>query len=135
MEPEIGKCGFPLIGPHNDQELELMLRGEKPMATFSVEPGMEPQYTGEEFEPYVLNGTFVKFTAMGTPPVIEKRWFCLKGQEWRGKLAKWIYEQAQSGKNPIAFDIIDLHKVDGFLLGYTDECIDFFISKMTAERK
>lgn len=129
-EKEIGKDGFPLIGPHEDIELELMLKGLKPMATFSVEPDMDPHYTGEAFEPYVEQGLFVKFTSEALPPVLEKRWYCLKGHEWRGKLAKFLYQQLTSDNLPPIFEPTDLHQIDGFLLGYPEECIERFVKKI-----
>lgn len=35
------------IGPHNGRELEMMLRGEKPMALFAAEPGMDAEDIGD----------------------------------------------------------------------------------------
>ncbi|WP_245437697.1 MULTISPECIES: hypothetical protein [unclassified Mesorhizobium] len=37
----------PGIGPHNGRELELMLQGDKPMALFAAEPGMDAEDVGE----------------------------------------------------------------------------------------
>lgn len=128
-EREIGASGLPLIGPHVRRELELMLKGIKPMAAFSVEPGMDPKDCGEEFEPYVEQGLFVKFTAPGSPPVVERRWYCLKGQEWRGKLACFIDQQHEAGTLPHDFYGEDWHRMDGYLLGYPEECINHFIEK------
>lgn len=31
----------PSVGPHNGRELELMLQGDKSMALFAAEPGMD----------------------------------------------------------------------------------------------
>lgn len=50
-EKKTDENGFSLIGPHVGRELELMLSGQKPMAKFTIEEGMEPKYCGVEFEP------------------------------------------------------------------------------------
>lgn len=131
---DVDENGYPLIGPHVERELELMLAGVKPMAMFSVEPGMAPEYIGEQFEPYVEKGIFVKFTAPGSPPLIEWRLYCLPGEEWRGKLALMLYEKLESNTVSSDFTSSDLHRIDGYLLGYSKECVEYFIDHVVLNK-
>ncbi|CAN7248025.1 hemin receptor [Pararhizobium sp. LjRoot235] len=133
-DQDVDENGYPLIGPHVARELELMLAGVKPMAMFSVEPGMAPEYTGEQFEPYVEKGIFVKFTAPGSAPLIERRWYCLPGEEWRGKLSLMIYEALESDTKNSNFTSSDLHRIDGYLLGYSKECVEYFINHVVLNK-
>lgn len=126
---EWDKDGYPLIGPHAGRELELMLAGSKPMAVFSVEPDMLPEHTGELFEPYVERGLFLKLTEPGSAPVVEKRWYCLRSEEWRGKLARLLYRKLLAGELHDEFSSADLHRIDGYLLGYSKECVDHFVNE------
>ena len=89
--------GFLLIGPHVGRELELMLAGQKPMAKFTIEEGMDPKYCGGEFEPHVAAGRFVKFSVLATPPIIERIWYCQPGEEWRAKLDHIVEEKLKDG--------------------------------------
>ncbi len=134
----IGACGLPLIGPHIGRELELMLAGEKPMATFSHEPGMDPAYMGYEFEPYVAAGRFDKLTSPWTPPTTEMVWYCQPGETWRGKLARFLMTRPSEHLIAAEFTEEDLHRIAGFLLGYPQECVDAFcerLARMRAEAK
>jgi hypothetical protein len=126
---ELDENGFPLIGPHVGRELQLMLAGEKPMAKFTIESGMDPKYCGVEFEPYVANGRFKKFTSAGKPPIIERVWYCQLGEEWRAKLDQIVEEKLKDGSIWEEFTSADLARIDGFLLGYSKTCIEHFVEK------
>jgi hypothetical protein len=119
--------GFPLIGPHVGRELELMLAGQKPMAMFSIQEGMDPKYYGAEFEVYVQNGRFIKLSAQATHPTIERVWYCQPGQEWRARLAKFLYEKLPYEISEGNFIPSDFHRIDGFLLGYSQSSIEHFV--------
>jgi hypothetical protein len=119
--------GFPLIGPHVGRELELMLAGQKPMAMFYTEEGMDSKYCGVEFEPYVASGRFVKFTAPATFPAIERIWYCQPGEEWRAKLDRLMFEKMTDNTIWKDFSSVDLHRIGGFLLGYSKTCVDHFV--------
>ena len=49
-----------LIGPHEGQEIALMLTGEKPLALFSGFADDTGNIPDPDFEPHVRDGTFVK---------------------------------------------------------------------------
>ncbi len=119
--------GFPLIGPHVGRELELMLSGQKPMAKFTIEADMDPKYCGVEFEPYVVNGCFVKFSMPAKAPIIERVWYCQPGEEWRAKIDQVIEEKLADGSVWKKFTSADLARIDGFLLGYSKTCIEHFV--------
>ena len=110
---------YGLIGPHEGKELALMLSGEKPMAAFTNEPGYV--HDTDAFEAHVKSGRIVQFRV----PInngCERLYFCIPGEEWRAKLSLFISYQGEwnlTGE--------DLHKLDGFLLGYDKDSIDEFI--------
>ncbi|TIT00826.1 hemin receptor [Mesorhizobium sp.] len=119
----------PGIGPHNGRELEMMLRGEKPMALFAAEPGMDAEDIGDaRFKPYVAEGYILKFSHFDPATSIEERRYCLPTEEWRCKLSLLISRMCRSGE---AFDVFtsnDLARLEGALLGYPKEDIEVFIA-------
>ncbi|MGX9571271.1 hemin receptor [Mesorhizobium sp. f-mel] len=119
----------PGIGPHNGRELEMMLRGEKPMALFAAEPGMDAEDIGDtRLTPYVAEGYILKFSHFDPATSIEERRYCLPTKEWRCKLSLLISRMCRSGE---AFDVFtsnDLARLEGTLLGYPKEDIEMFIS-------
>lgn len=59
----------PGVGPHNGRELELMLQGDKSMALFAAEPGMDADDIGDAgFAPFVDEGRILKFTQIVLKP-------------------------------------------------------------------
>jgi hypothetical protein len=119
------ESGFPLIGPHVGRELELMIAGQKPMAKFTIEKGIDPKYCGVEFEPHVAAGRFIKFSA--TYEALERIWYCQPGEEWRAKLDMLIEEKLKDQSIWQSFSPKDLARIDGHLLGYSKTCIEHFI--------
>ena len=118
----------PGVGPHNGRELELMLQGDKPMALFGAEPGMDAEDVGDTgFAPFVEEGRILKFTQIDPKTSVEDRRYCLPTEEWRCKLSLLISRMCRSGE---AFDIFtsnDLARLEGTLLGYSKEDIEAFI--------
>jgi hypothetical protein len=119
----------PGIGPHNGRELEMMLRGEKPMALFAAEPGMDADDVGDAlFKPFVDEGRILQFSHIDPETSIEERRYCLPTEDWRCKLSLLISRMCRSGE---AFDVFtsnDLARLEGTLLGYPKEDIEVFIA-------
>ncbi|CAH2394481.1 hemin receptor [Mesorhizobium ventifaucium] len=119
----------PGIGSHNGRELEIMLRGEKPMALFAAEPGMDAEDIGDaHFQPYVAEGYLLKFSHLDPATSVEERCYCLPTEEWRCKLCLLISRMCRSGQ---AFDVFtsnDLARLEGTLLGYPKVDIEVFIA-------
>ncbi|MCP9230602.1 hemin receptor [Mesorhizobium sp. LMG 17147] len=119
----------PGVGPHNGRELEMMLQGEKPMALFAAEPGMDAGDIGDAlFKPFVDDGHILKFSYIDPGTSVEERRYCLPTEEWRCKLSLLISQMCRDGE---AFDVFtrnDLARLEGTLLGYPKDSIEAFIS-------
>ncbi|MER9134870.1 hemin receptor [Mesorhizobium sp. M0047] len=117
------------IGPHNGRELELMLRGDKPMALFAAEPGVDAEDIGEaHFKQFVDEGRILKFSQVDPKTSVEERSYCLPTEEWRCKLSLLIARMCRSGE---AFDVFtsnDLARLEGALLGYSKESVEAFVA-------
>ncbi|WP_273728092.1 hemin receptor [Brucella gallinifaecis] len=119
-----------MIGPHNENELELMLSGDKRMARFTVDLE-HPELAGDNgFAPYVAAGKIHKFVAKSEyGPPSERRYYFLEGEEWRVKTSELVWQLM--GSPALAhFTPEDLHRLDGWLLGYTQEDINDFIEQL-----
>ncbi len=118
----------PGVGPHNGRELELMLQGDKPMALFAAEQGMDAEDIGDAgFAPFVDDGRILKFTHFDPETSVEDRRYCLPTEEWRCKLSLMISLMCRRGD---AFDVFtsnDLARLEGTLLGYSKEDIEAFV--------
>lgn len=120
------------IGPHNGIELKLMISGEKPLAVFTAEPGMSPEYIGDlEFIPYVESGEIIKFSDCDKESGVEWRLYCLPSEEWRAKLSLMILKSCRDGDVRKIFTVSDLHRLEGTLLGYSKESIEMFVAYAT----
>jgi len=107
-------------GSHNGRELELMLAGLKPMASFVAEDTVPPELIGDlEFAPYVENGSIIKMVYRNDELAFEMRCYCLPSEEWRGKLSNLIFQLSCEGKLNGVFDRVDRERIDGMLLGYS----------------
>jgi len=114
------------IKPHEGSELDLMLKGKKPLARFAIEhktPDALAQ-TEASFQPHVARGTFLRFQFKGDE--FDRLYFCQPTEEWRVKLLELIDTALEAGAHN--FTIYDLHRIDGTLLGYSKSDIEFFIS-------
>lgn len=121
-----------MIGPHNYKELELMLAGLKPMAHFSIELDFPETAIDQGFDQHVKSGKIKKYCVKSTDgPPIERRYYYLEGEEWRVKISELIWK-CISLKLLSGFTPDDLHRLDGWLLGYTKEDIEDFIQQSNA---
>lgn len=104
-------------GPHRDRELALLLAGVKPMARFTAEPTYRPDCRA--FDEHVTAGT-IHHTAV-TDDQTERLYYYLPGEAWRVHLAEAAL------KYDLGLSTEDLHRLDGFLLGYEKRDVDAFI--------
>jgi hypothetical protein len=121
------------IGPHEEIELMLMLRGDKPMAMFTevcpLETGIVPE---EEFRPYVESGKFIMRERYEPAPSvpgydgevqIRRVLYALPEQAWRIEAMLLLCDvyASQGGWDE------GLERMTGKLLGYGDKQIEAFI--------
>ncbi len=107
---------------HNGRELELMLSGLKPMASFVAEDLVPPELVGDaEFASYVESGQLTKHVYRNDAFGFEMRSYCLPKEEWRGKLHNLIYQLTWERKIDGVFNREDRERIEGFLLGYSKE--------------
>jgi len=110
------------IGPHEDQELELMLAGTKPLAMFTdlIPPSFE--FPEADFAPHVASGEIVRHEEIYRSPQSEFAtrivYFALAGEEWRIDALHAVNDAIFSGRRP-ATEQDDIET--GRLLGYSDE--------------
>lgn len=128
----------PFVGPHEGDELTLMMSGSKPMAMF-VEPlDTEFEYFPEtDFDEQVQNGRFVKCECIGETmkpdgkvEKFRRILYCNSDETWRLRsmiLIQDLYQSLMPGWRP------DLDRVIGILLGYKRDDIERFLAWM-AER-
>lgn len=132
------------IGPHNGKELDLMLSGDKPLAFFSVEPGMKAEHVGDaDFAPHVESGR-IRFFSKSTEyrvgshlnaRLIEIEWraYCLPAHEWRAKIILALHSEAPGERVSIRDQLSpeDMARMNGTLLGYSADDIEAFVGRMT----
>lgn len=121
-----------MIGPHEGQELELLLKQQKPMAAFAdIIPasGMiaEEIIPEQKFRPYVENGKLERYSVDFPTPQGVMRIVCYATSQdiWRAKAYCFIRQKIHSGALPRT-DATDI--LLGQLLGYSDKDISSFIS-------
>ena len=127
--------GKHMIGPHNYKELELMLAGLKPMARFTIELDFpETGKIDQGFDQHVKSGKIKKYYVKSTNGLpTERRYYYLEGEEWRVKTCELMWACIGS-KFLSAFTPDDLHRLDGWLLGYAKEDIEDFIQQSNARK-
>ena len=115
------------IKPHEGRELALMLAGKKPLARFALEHKAPDALAASEaaFRPHVTRGKLQRFQFKGAE--FDRVYYCLPTEEWRVKLLELIEAALEAGAHP--FTIEDLHRIDGALLGYSKEDIEFFLAR------
>jgi hypothetical protein len=126
-----------VIGPHEGQELDLMLKGEKPFAMFhditkSGYTSPEEIIPEQAFAPFIASGqiirderTFKSNKHQGE--YIKYVCFALPDQSWRINTFFWLKEALFLGKKlPNNADEI----IFGRLLGYDDLDINDYIAKI-----
>ncbi|WP_404403297.1 hemin receptor [Pelagibacterium halotolerans] len=123
------------IGPHNFCELELMLEDKKALAVFHAKDGMSSDAVGDkDFEKYVSNGKIIKYSRRIPDRPYELRCYCLPKEEWRAKLIMLVDEQIYDKAFRATFSEADLVRMEGHLLGYSTDDIEFFIEKNVRKR-
>jgi hypothetical protein len=123
---------FPMIGPHQGKELELMLAGRKHLAIFGdavpedniISEVIIPE---KAFSPYVAEGKIIRFCEEVYIPEknIKIRNVCFVSQnnEWRAHAYFWMQKECMNGRRP--FDDAYEYFI-GRLLGYDEaDIIDF----------
>ncbi|MDX1739022.1 MAG: hypothetical protein R3261_12345 [Alphaproteobacteria bacterium] len=134
----IGKPRNRLLYPHRGIELELMLKGEKPLATISdyIDPergeATGVRWMDEEFSSFVSSGKFLRKESIrevqdesGKIERVHFLYFALPNEAWR------IEEMYQLDQRTYSFDDEESKLRDireGQLLGYTNEEIAAYIS-------
>jgi hypothetical protein len=120
-----------MIGPHEGHELELMIKGLKPLAAFS---DFVPQ-NGIINETIIPEKAFLKYTSKGTlirisadiktdSGLLRIVCFCPPDQIWRAK--NYIFLREKIHTNTIVYTNT-LDEIFGHLLGYSPEDIENFI--------
>jgi hypothetical protein len=125
---------------HTGRELSLMLSGGKPLAMFHAEVSELPDegfIPEEAFRPHVLTGRFVRDEAilesdyaesLGRTALIKYVLFAPIAEAWRipaMRLLKESFRKSRCRWNDA------LERIEGTLLGYTDEEMTAWISQQT----
>jgi hypothetical protein len=125
----MSKLDDPRIGPHEGRELELLLAGVKPLARLHSEPATGFTEDLTPFEPHVKAGTLLHKDVPSEDGLYIAHYFYLPGEEWRIKILELAMTTfKQPGRSSLTSE--DLHRLDGTLLGYTKEEVDFFIKNL-----
>lgn len=113
------------IGPHEGVELELLLKGDKPLAKFTLD-GLDSGYEAE-FDAAVGRGEILRFKfPCDRDRRLDRLYYCRHGEEWRVKILELLYDDSSRGYLD-DFTAEDLHRIDGALLGYSAADIDAFL--------
>lgn len=119
------------ISDHYGNELDFMLNRDKPMSFFSVEENMSPNDIGDgDFQAYVDQGKIVKIVYHDKTHKCESRYYCAPGEEWRARLSNFLCISRLSGTSQGYMSVEDLHRIEGFLLGYSKGSINKFIDHL-----
>lgn len=117
------------IAPHEGRELELMLKGEKPLAMFYDVVPSTIELPEAAFEPFVESGRIIK-------KVVHYRddkkgythrylFYALPGEEWRIEEMQ-AFKEAMFSAN-YKYDPADDRRT-GWLLGYDDRDVDVYMA-------
>jgi hypothetical protein len=121
-----------MIGPHEGQELELLLNGNKPLAVFmdvvpesgDIDERIIPEKT---FAPYVQSGRLIRIARQMKDEdgsVLQYVCFTPPDQIWRAKSYLWLHQLIHTRQIEYT-DQMDI--LFGRLLGYTKADIQDFI--------
>jgi hypothetical protein len=124
---------YSMIGPHEGQELELMLAGRKRLAAFGdivPENGVINEQIIPElkFKNYVESGQIIRFSEDSSTPdghIVRHVCFTLPNEEWRAKSYIFIRKKLQS-KEVDYTDSMD--RLIGQLLDYHPDDIEHFLN-------
>ena len=115
-----------VIFPHEGRELQLMLKGKKPLARFTRKRSAAADAAVEAaFAPHVARGKLARFEFRSEDTA--RVYYCLPTEEWRVKLLELIDAALETGAH--AFTIYDLHRIDGAMLGYAKADIEAFVER------
>ena len=123
-----------MIGPHEEQELELMLAGKKHLAAFSdIVPDngiIDEQIIPEQkFKPYVDNGEIIRQSTEFKKPdghLLRIVCFTSPNEVWRAKV--YIYLRKKIYFKEMKYtDTLD--EIFGDLLGYSQKDIAEFLNQ------
>jgi hypothetical protein len=130
-EPVTSCC---LIGPHEGDELDLMLSGVKPLSLFTFVTNEGHEFAEAAFDDQVSTGKLVKrvvhrqqWAPHGNYVEVTTVLYSLSDQIWRIDAYLFIAELYRSlgvGYRP------DLERMIGNLLGYRPEAIEAFIDRV-----
>ena len=118
---------------HTGRELKLMLAGTKPMAVFSArhgDIGGESAACGQPFDKWVSNGRLCRYEDVvpdddEAKQAIRYDIYTLPTEAWRANAFRFLKKAAaKSGWS------VGMERLEGMLLGYTDEEMDLFINLM-----
>jgi len=120
------------VGPHEERELELMLKGTKPLAMFSDIIPSAFVFPDADFEPHVTAGRLVQkeFWTKTSDGQHDVRYlfYALPGEEWRIEEA---FELCAKGQAADAAEVEADEARMGFLLGYSDAEVQAFLTWTT----
>ena len=123
------------VGPHEGRELELMLAGKKPLASFGDFVGSDYEVPEADFAPYVADGTFVRrevvYPSQGPLAPGRYVYFARAGEEWRIEAIHRIHERLFVHGESTSPDI---EREIGRLLGYAEADIEQYIAWFEAYR-
>lgn len=125
---------------HTNRELELMLAGKKPLAVFAHErvDGFEKwdALADQDFDTHVAKGvfsenmrTFSCRTRDGFGFNIDYYFYTLPGEEWRVEAFCLLLKMRERRQW-----CAQLERLEGELLGYTDEQNDYHLSREYPEK-
>lgn len=128
-----------MIGPHQGQELELMLQGKKPCAVFSdiiPESGfiIEEIIPEKAFAPYVKSGQIIRFEDNHNTHdghIIKRVIFTLPNETWRADAILWAYNLRHLDIN-VPFDADDI--IIGLLLDYETTDTEEFVQNIQKKK-
>lgn len=112
---------------HTRRELALMLRGSKPLAYFALYEGDRfEDICDQPFRKYVQSGRIVerRFRVGVAKEAVHYRAFTLPGEEWRAQSLRLLMQTCEK-----CCWSEGMERMQGALLGYTEEQTDEFIEK------
>lgn len=116
------------VGPHEGKELELMLKGEKPLVMFNHDWPKDLPHPKDTFSKYVEKGMLIAhketYLSKATKERLVHYYFTLPEEAWRiqemVKINHILYTEGASTTAKIEFEI-------GKLLGYSDKDIETYL--------
>lgn len=113
----------------------MLLAGTKPMAMFSQDARLHRDDVGDsEFQPHVDSGELI-YRALHYPELdFTTHYYAPPHQEWRIKAIDALKRSHPTDGEFKAFDQDDYYRMVGFLLGYNETDIEFFVQRARERR-